>query len=156
MRFTALVLMFNLCVLIASCARQEKVATIDEAYKDGFESVVLDYKNSTQLTVLNLRLKEAEDYISNSPTATFIVPVEKVKFVKEELTRYNRGGSRNYPVVLVNVKNTNNDSQIVNLSFHYSKCTFDYCYEATKDKVIPLWSSFRDFARNSKTVYKKR
>ena len=128
-----------------------KTLPVKSAYNDGFEVIVI--KSSNISTANSYKLSEAEQLVFNNPSNTFNIPISKIKEIQKAIeTKNKQSKTSNYPFVRISL---NDSGDIIDLSFHYSKSTFHYCYKISKNKIIPLWSSFSDLAKSTKTIYKQ-
>jgi len=146
-----------LCVFLFLIGCNKRLETRNvpatEAHQDGFEVVVLE--NGDCSKAQSLRLGEAEKSLADHPENTFLIPSDKIDSVKEALDyALAQGKNRSEPFTVINVSQKN-AVQIIDLSFHYSKSTYHYCYEAHGKTVTPLWSSYQDLASYKKTIYLK-
>ena len=140
-------------IFICGCGRpNETTSPIESAYNDGFEVIVI--QNGNVAEAKNFKLAEAEVLISRNSTHTLIIPTESLKNLQKIIEKTNKESlNSSYPFVQINLTKENS-SQTIDLSFHYSKSTFHYCYKTENKKIIPLWSSYRDLNKNKKTIYK--
>lgn len=139
-------------IAIASCSIKEEVTIVpaQEAYNDGFEVLLIDAH-----TIDSFLLKEAEEAVKKTFSATFLLPHNTIDTLEKELEiQVKDTPESRYPFVSIDLKAIENKKQIVDVSFHYAKSTYHYCYEAVPKGIKPLWSSYKDLARNKKTIYK--
>ena len=137
---------------------ERNVVPSSTACTDGFEVLVYDKLIGQDGPVVQaLRLAEAEKRVSVSTTATFLVPPEEVTQIEEALgsaARAASGGS--HPFVSVRVKPFEEGGQLIDLSFHESKCTYTYRYHASQERVRPISASFRGlWTKSTVTLYDK-
>ena len=142
-------------IFICGCGRPvETISPIKSAYNDGFEVIVIKDGNVAEAKIF--KLGEAEKLISNKSTFTLSVPTENLQKLNKIIEASNKKSQNSScPIVNINVTKDNN-SEIIDLSYHYGKSTFHYCYETDNKKIIPLWSSYRDLNKNNKTIYKSQ
>jgi len=142
-----------ICVIaIASCSVKEELAVVSsqEVYNDGFEVLLIDND-----TMDSFHLKDAEETVKKTSSATFLLPQDTIGTLEKKLEiQVKDTPESRYPFVSIDLEVIENKKQIIDVSFHYSKSTYHYCYEALPKEIKPLWSSYSDLARNKKTIYK--
>ena len=141
-------LIFFLVILLGGCFEEkQKTVSIEQAYKDGFEVIVVDNND-----IASLHLEKAEQQIKQSQSAVFFIPSDKIGYIRSKLEKKVNSSGDFYVTVKTKMSG---DKQVVNVSFHYSSSTYSYCYEVVDNKSVkPLWSGFRDLVKSKKTVYR--
>lgn len=141
-------------VSIFGCGKRiETISPAKTAYTDGFEVVVI--KNGEVDKADSFKLSEAEALIASDSKHILAIPVEKIESIQKAIEKANKSNPKSsYPFVNIQITKEKGFETVI-LSFHYSKSTFTYCYKVEKQKIVPLWSSFRDLKKNKKTIYKE-
>ena len=122
----------------------QKIVSKDEAKKDGFEVVI--FKENKFITIRYNEIQE-KDKLYN-----YLIPVDKIKKLSKHIESDN---NLTRCFVKTKVRQLSDSKQNICVEFHYSKCTYGYCYEATDKSIVPLNSSYRDFLENTLTLYTK-
>jgi len=81
----------------------------------------------------------------------FLIPFNKIKKLSKSIEQDN---NITHCFVSTKVTQLSDKKQNICISFHYSKSTYGYCYDATDKSVIPRNSSYHDFSKNKITIYK--
>ncbi len=101
-----------------------------------------------------MSLSEAEGLIRTGPSATYLIWDRSVESVEECLKKADARHS-GCPDVVISIATYDRHKQVVDLAFHYRKSSYHYCYKATDDTLLPLWSSYKGLIQNRRTFYDK-
>ena len=101
----------------------------------------------------SVKLYEADSLMRIGQISRLNIGKEQLKKVINELMQYEKNKSSSYPIVSIDIKEEKSGRQSIDLSYHYSKSTYHFCYEIIGLNYKPKWSSFKTFGRNDKTYY---
>lgn len=150
-RLAFLVVCFGSLLLASSCIQRSTSRTVPEeqAGGEGFEVLVLEKRGEAIASVRSLSIDEAKPLVLADETLTYVLPNEvadlEAMLAKAEETS---GDS-----VRVSVEVAEDQEQRITLSFHYDNRAFKYHYRASKDSVVPIWSTHSDLGGTDKTIY---
>jgi hypothetical protein len=141
--------------MIGAAKLTEQRAPVETAHQDGFEIVMVGVGTRGMDGASSMHLAEADSLMSTDTTWGLRLDAGHVASVARalELKARNSDATAAYPFVSLDIKEGTADRQTIDLSYHYSKSTYHYCYEVHGRTYRPLWSSFRTFGANRRTVY---
>jgi len=138
-----IILLVPLIFVACSNKPTQKMVSIDEAKKDGFEIVIF---KENKFTIMKYSKIQKENKILN-----FLIPSNKINKLSKSIKQDN---NITHCFVSTKVTQLSDKKQNICIEFHYSKSTYGYCYEATHKKIIPRNSSYHNFSENILTIYK--
>ena len=142
---------FSVCFACSKSVESHKPVVY--AYEDGFELIDSKKDESNREYFCSVKLNEADSLRNINQITRYLISKNELRQIKKDLEKQQSINGRSYPIITIEIKEESSDVQNIDLSFHYSKSTYHYCYEVNGLNYKPKWSSFRTFGRNEKTYY---